>query len=68
MAYYHVFDQILRNYGIPAKFKTDNRSVFYYRSFAMKDESKDVLPQFNFACRQLGLQLETTSVSHAKVS
>lgn len=32
----------------------------------MKDESKDVLTQFNFACRQLGLQLETTSVSHAK--
>ena len=64
--YYHVFDQILRNYGIPAKFKTDNRSVFYYRSSAMKDESKDVLTQFNFACRQLGVQLETTSVSQAK--
>lgn len=64
--YFHVFDQILRNYGIPAKFKTDNRSVFFYRSSAMKDDSKDVLTQFNYACRQLGVQLETTSVSQAK--
>lgn len=64
--YYHVFDQILRNFGIPAKFKTDNRSVFYYRSSAIKDESKDVLTQFHYACKHLGVQLETTSVSQAK--
>lgn len=57
--YFHVFDQILRNYGIPAKFKTDNRSVFYYRSSAMKDDCKDVLTQFNYACLQLGVQLES---------
>lgn len=49
--YFHVFDQILRNYGIPAKFKIDNRSVFYYRSSAMKDNSKDVLTQFNYLRR-----------------
>lgn len=28
--YYNVFKQILVNYGIPAKFKTDNRTVFSY--------------------------------------
>ena len=30
--YYNVFRQILINYGIPYKFKTDNRTVFNYMS------------------------------------
>lgn len=66
--YYHVFEQILLNYGIPNKFKTDNRTVFnYMRTNENKRTSdKDVLTQFGYACKQLGIDLETTSVSQAK--
>lgn len=66
--YYHVFYQILKNYGIPYKFLTDNRTVFNYLSLN-KDKrtcDKDVLTQFGYACKQLGVSLETTSVSQAK--
>lgn len=66
--YYNVFEQILLNYGIPNKFKTDNRTVFnYMRTNENKRTSdKDVLTQFGYACKQLGIDLETTSVSQAK--
>lgn len=66
--YYHVFMQILVNYGIPAKFKTDNRTVFNYLSLNedKRTSDKDVLTQFGYACKQLGVALETTSVSQAK--
>jgi len=66
--YYHVFHQILTNYGIPAKFKTDNRTVFNYQ-LLNKDKrtsDKDVLTQFGYACKQLGVAIQTTSVSQAK--
>lgn len=66
--YYHVFEQILVNYGIPAKFKTDNRTVFNYMSLNKdkRTSDKDVLTQFGYACKQFGIALETTSVSQAK--
>lgn len=66
--YYHVFKQQLVNYGIPAKFKTDNRTVFNYLSTNpdKRTADKDVLTQFGYACKQLGVALETTSVSQAK--
>ena len=66
--YYHVFEQILVNYGIPAKFKTDNRTVFNYVSLNKdkRTSDKDVLTQFGYACKQFGIALETTSVSQAK--
>ncbi len=66
--YYHVFEQILVNYGIPSKFKTDNRTVFNYLSLNKdkRTSDKDVLTQFGYACKQLGVALETTSVSQAK--
>ena len=66
--YYTVFKQILTNYGIPNKFKTDNRTVFNYMSTNedKRTSDKDVLTQFGYACKQLGVQLETTSVSQAK--
>ena len=66
--YYNVFKQILENYGIPAKFKTDNRTVFSYNSLNedKRTSDKDVLTQFGYACKQLGVDLETTSVSQAK--
>ena len=66
--YYHVYEQILLNYGIPAKFTTDNRTVFNYLSLNpdKRTADKDVLTQFGYACKQLGVALETTSVSQAK--
>ena len=66
--YYNVFRQILVNYGIPYKFKTDNRTVFNYMSLNKdkRTSDKDVLTQFGYACKQLGTDLETTSVSQAK--
>ena len=64
--YYHTFLQIIQNYGIPHRFKTDNRTVFNYESSNRSDDNKDVLTQFGYACRQLGVTIETTSVSQAK--
>ena len=64
--YYNVFKQILSKYGIPYKFKTDNRTVFNYESSKRKTPEKDVLTQFGYACRILGTDIETTSISQAK--
>ena len=66
--YYHVFHQILTNYGIPYKFLTDNRTVFNYISLNpdKRTSDKDVLTQYGYACKQLGVDLETTSVSQSK--
>lgn len=66
--YYHVFNQILVNYGIPNKFKTDNRTVFNYQLLNedKRTSDKDVLTQFGYACKQFGTDIETTSVSQAK--
>lgn len=66
--YYHVFHQILTNYGIPYKFLTDNRTVFNYMSLNpdKRTSEKDVLTQYGYACKQLGVDLKTTSVSQAK--
>lgn len=66
--YYHVYEQILINYGIPNKFKTDNRTVFNYLRLNpdKRTSDKDVLTQFGYACKQFGTALDTTSVSQAK--
>lgn len=66
--YYHVFYQILLNYGIPNQFKTDNRTVFNYNRLneEKRTSEKDVLTQFGYACKQLGVDIDTTSVSQAK--
>ena len=66
--YYHVLYQILTNYGIPYKFFTDNRTVFNYVSLNpdKRTSDKDVLTQYGYACKQLGIDLETSSVSQAK--
>ena len=66
--YYHVFKQILENYGIPYEFKTDRRTIFEYKK-VNEDTStseKDVLTQFGYACKQLGVFIDTTSVSQSK--
>ena len=66
--YYHVLYQILTKYGIPYKFFTDNRTVFNYMSLNpnKRTSDKDVLTQYGYACKQLGIELETSSVSQAK--
>ena len=66
--YYHVLHQILINYGIPYKFFTDNRTVFNFMSLNpdKRTSEKDVLTQYGYACKQLGIALETSSVSQAK--
>ena len=66
--YYRVLYQILTKYGIPYKFFTDNRTVFNYMSLNpdKRTSDKDVLTQYGYACKQLGIELETSSVSQAK--
>ncbi len=66
--YYKVFYQILTNYGIPYSFITDNRTIFNYLSLNKdkRTSEKDVLTQYGYACSQLGVDLNTTSVSQAK--
>lgn len=66
--YYNVFYQILLNYGIPNQFKTDNRTVFNYNRLNedKRTSDKDVLTQFGYACKQLGVSIDTSSVSQAK--
>lgn len=66
--YYNVLHQILTNYGIPYRFLTDNRTVFNYALLNpdKRTSDKDVLTQYGYACKQLGIDLKTTSVSQAK--
>lgn len=68
--YYHVLCQILTTYGIPYKFLTDRRTVFTYKKAAASKNSpsldEDTYTQFAYACRQLGIELESSSVPQAK--
>ena len=65
-AYYHVFYQILNNYGIPYKFLTDKRTVFTYKKKDSPSMDEDTYTQFAYACNQLGVELESTSIPQAK--
>jgi len=64
--YYHVLHDILITEGIPAKFLTDNRTVFEYRRLKNPSDEKDTFTQFGYACHQLGIELSTTSIPQAK--
>jgi len=66
--YYHILYQILVGYGVPYRFVTDNRTVFNYMLLNpdKRTSDKDVLTQYDYACKQLGIDLKTTSVSQAK--
>lgn len=64
--YYHVFHQILTSYGIPYKFLTDRRTVFTYKKKNSPSLDEDTYTQFAYACSQLGVELESTSVPQAK--
>lgn len=64
--YYNVFHQILTDYGIPAMFYTDRRTVFEYRRKARVFDNEDTYTQFAYACLKLGVEIKTTSVPQAK--
>ena len=66
--YYQVLRQILKEYGVPFRFFTDNRTVFNYKSLDpdKRTSDKDVLTQYGYACKQLGIEIKTSSVSQAK--
>ena len=64
--YYNVFYQILTNYGIPAMFYTDRRTVFEYKRKNNAFDDEDTFTQFSYACHNLGVDIKTTSVAQAK--
>lgn len=64
--YYHVAAQIFKEYGIPYMFYTDNRTIFEYKRKGEKNIEKDTFTQFGYMCHNLGIALETTSISQAK--
>lgn len=64
--YYHVFDKILHSNGIPYKFFTDRRTVFTYKRKNRADIGEDTCTQFAYACKQLGTEIEYSSVPQAK--
>lgn len=64
--YYNIYAQILRRYGIPYKFFTDRRTVFTYKKKNAPDIGEDTCTQFAYACKQLGTQIEYSSVPQAK--
>jgi len=64
--YYHITKQFLLHYGIPAKIKTDNRTVFAYKRKNSPSDEDDVLTQYGYACKQLGIDIETSSVPEFK--
>lgn len=64
--YYTILNQILTNYGIPYKFLTDRRTVFEYKSKKMTNLEDDTFTQFGYACKELGIELQTSSVAQAK--
>lgn len=65
-AYYQITHQILTNHGIPAKFLTDRRTVFEYKRKNASSDEEDTFTQFSYACKELGIELECTSVPQAK--
>jgi hypothetical protein len=64
--YYNVFYQILTEYGVPAMFYTDRRTVFDYKRKNTNKVEQDTFTQFGYACHQLGVELKVTSVAQAK--
>lgn len=64
--YYHVLYQVLRSYGIPYQFFTDKRTVFEYKKKCKTSVEADTFTQFGYACKQLGIDIQTSSVAQAK--
>ena len=64
--YYQITHQILSKYGIPYLIKTDKRTVFEYKKKASSKVEEDTFTQYAYACKQLGIQIETSSVPEFK--
>ncbi|WP_459076801.1 ISNCY family transposase [Herbivorax alkaliphila] len=64
--YYNILNQILINHGIPYKFLTDKRTVFEYNNKKNASLEDDTFTQFGYACKQLGIEIQCTSVAQAK--
>lgn len=64
--YYNITHQILSKYGIPYLIKTDKRTVFEYKKKASSKVEEDTFTQYAYACKQLGIQIETSSVPEFK--
>ncbi|MFU0800722.1 MAG: ISNCY family transposase [Xylanivirga thermophila] len=64
--YYNVLSQILKSYGIPYMFFTDRRTVFEYKQKKSPSIEEDTFTQFGYACKQLGIEIKTSSIPQAK--
>lgn len=64
--YYNITHQILTKYGIPYRIKTDRRTVFTYKKKASSTIEEDTFTQYAYACHQLGIHIETSSVPEFK--
>ena len=64
--YYNVLHQILTTFGIPYMFYTDRRTVFEYKQKKAPSIEEDTFTQFGYACKQLGIEIRTSSVPQAK--
>ena len=64
--YYNITHQILSKYGIPYLIKTDKRTVFEYKKKASSTIEEDTFTQYAYACHQLGIHIETSSVPEFK--
>lgn len=64
--YYNVLYQILTTYGVPYKFLTDRRTVFEYKQKKSPSIEEDTFTQFGYACKQLGIDIQTSSIAQAK--
>lgn len=60
--YFVLLFNIIINYGIPEKIKTDNRNSF------SNQENKTETTQFGIICNMLNINLVTTSISTAKAN
>jgi hypothetical protein len=78
-AYFHVYEQILTNYGIPNSLRTDKRTCFSYAKTMSKIMSKspsndavdaihgsDTMTQFAYACHLIGTELTCCSDARFK--
>jgi len=64
--YYNVLNQILAEYGVPYMFFTDRRTVFEYKKKKSPSVEEDTFTQFGYACKQLGIDIKTSSIAQAK--
>lgn len=64
--YYTITHQILTNYGIPCKIKVDKRTVFEYKKKGIISDENDTFTQYSYAAKQLGIEIEASSVPEFK--